>query len=254
MGRQAVSLHAGSVRARLLPSTAYPLTAPLSVPIAFALLDPEAACAALARGLNRPVRYVEGPVEIQVPIPAGYREQLDALQALFGAAKVGGAGAPYWWEGLFDADVTASGSSTRTVRTRAVAPSKGAALSKGGGAAKGASVGKAKKVKKGEKKKGAEKDEKAEEEEDEAEADDEAELNEDEAELLRVPRKLWAGWRDLEGYAHDVFPVEEKLNDRTWMGDESDTNEEDADEAEEEEEEQVEDGEDEDEKKGAKEG
>ena len=50
--------------------------------------------------------------------------------------------------------------------------------------------------------------------------------------MLRVPRRLWAGWRDLEGYASDVFPVEEKLNHRTWMDDESDDNDDDDDEEE----------------------
>ena len=158
----------------------------------------------MTRGLNRPVRYVEGPIEIKVPIPTGYREQLDALQDLFGGAKVGGKGAPYWWEGLFDADVTVSGSSTKKTRK------------------KGKAVGKQNKNAKGRPVKANDDDD------DEAEADDEAELNEDEAELLRVPRKLWGGWRDIEGYAHDVFPVEERLNGRTWMDDESDAEDEDS--------------------------
>ena len=164
-------------------------------------MDPEAVCAALSRGLSRPVRYVEGPIQVEVPIPKGYQEQLTALENLFGGAKVGGKGAPYWWEGLFDADVTASGSSTK----------KSAKKTK-------------KAAKAGSKKVPAE-----EEDGDEAEADDEAELNEDEAALLRVPRRLWAGWRDLEGYASDVFPVEERLNGRTWMDDESDAEHDDDD-------------------------
>ncbi len=73
-----------------------------SVPLAFDFLDQPAVCAAFSRALNRPVRYVEGPIEIRVPIPTGYRDQLDALQQLFGGPKVGGHAAPYWWKGLFD--------------------------------------------------------------------------------------------------------------------------------------------------------
>jgi hypothetical protein len=56
--------------------------------------------------------------------------------------------------------------------------------------------------------------------------DDEPIIQEDEEEYdehyknwLRVTRKLWGGWRDVEGYARDVFPVEEKLNGMTWMKD-----------------------------------
>ena len=166
------------------------------VPIAFSLLDPEQVCTALSRGLSRPVRYIEGPIEISVPIPTGYREQLDALQDLFGAAKVKGLGAPYWWEGLFDADVTASGSSTKMSQKKK-APERKKKVS---GEKQAPKVG----------------------DDEDVEADDEAERTEDEAELLRIPRKLWAAWRDIEGYARDIFPVEEKLNRRTWMDDEGD--------------------------------
>ena len=34
---------------------------------------------------------------------------------------------------------------------------------------------------------------------------------------VRTARMLWGGWRDIEGYARDVFPVEEKLNGKDWM-------------------------------------
>ena len=160
-------------------------------------MDPESICAAFSRGLSRPVRYVETPIEIEVPIPKGYREQLDALQSLFGGAKADGKGAPYWWRGLFDDDAGASGTPAKRPR---------------------------KKDKAGPKKKGEKTKQPPPEDEDDIEADDEAELDSDEAEVLRAPRKLWAGWRDVEGYAREVFPVEEKLNHRTWMEDESDDN------------------------------
>ena len=30
-------------------------------------------------------------------------------------------------------------------------------------------------------------------------------------------RQLWGGWRGIEEYAREVFPVEEAANGRTWM-------------------------------------
>ena len=33
-------------------------------------------------------------------------------------------------------------------------------------------------------------------------------------------RQLWAGWRGIEEYAREVFPVEEAANGRTWMNEE----------------------------------
>jgi hypothetical protein len=30
-------------------------------------------------------------------------------------------------------------------------------------------------------------------------------------------KKLWEGWRGMEEYAREVFPVEEKLNGLSWM-------------------------------------
>lgn len=47
-----------------------------------------------------------------------------------------------------------------------------------------------------------------------------AENEEEGEEILRIPRKLWGGWRNIEGYAREAFPVEERLNKRTWMDDE----------------------------------
>ena len=131
------------------------------MPLAFDILDPPAVCAAFSRGLNRPVRYVEGPIEVTVPIPKGYHEQLDALQDLFGGDAVGGKSAPYWWDGIFDAqgkDMNGYGP-----------------------------------------------------EDDESSTENDIDPN------VRVARSLWQGWRDIEGYAKDIFPVEEKLNGKDWM-------------------------------------
>lgn len=123
------------------------LTSTNRIPLAFDLLDPPAVCAAFSRGLNRPVRYIEGPIEVKVPIPKGYQEQLEALQDLFGGGAVKGKNAPYWWNGIFDSTANHT------------------------------------------------------------------DLDAD----VRLSRSLWEGWRDIEGYARDVFPVEEKLNGKTWM-------------------------------------
>ena len=53
------------------------------IALAYEYLSPKEACQLFARGVGRPVRYVRGPIEIKVRIPAGYREQLEALEKLF---------------------------------------------------------------------------------------------------------------------------------------------------------------------------
>ena len=71
------------------------------VPIAFAYLTPPEVCEAYSQALEIPVRYVEGPVNIEVPIPSGYAEELETLQKALGGSAVAGFQAPYWWTGLF---------------------------------------------------------------------------------------------------------------------------------------------------------
>lgn len=53
------------------------------IALAYEYLTPKEACEVFSRGVGRPVRYVRGPIEIKVRIPAGYREQLEALEKLF---------------------------------------------------------------------------------------------------------------------------------------------------------------------------
>jgi len=72
------------------------------VPIAFDFLTPKEVCAAFAHALQRPCRYVEGPITIEVPVPEGYEEQLAALQHNLGSKSVNGLEAPYWWPELFE--------------------------------------------------------------------------------------------------------------------------------------------------------
>jgi len=53
------------------------------IALAFEMLTPLEACRHFSRGVGRPVTYKRGPIEIKVPIPNGYREQLTALESLF---------------------------------------------------------------------------------------------------------------------------------------------------------------------------
>lgn len=53
------------------------------IALAYEYLSPTEACELFSRGVGRPVRYVRGPIDIKVRIPAGYREQLEGLEKLF---------------------------------------------------------------------------------------------------------------------------------------------------------------------------
>jgi len=39
--------------------------------------------------------------------------------------------------------------------------------------------------------------------------------------VVEEARILWGGWRGIEEYAREVFPVEEGANGRTWMNDDT---------------------------------
>ena len=102
-----------------------------SVALAFELLTPKEVCAAFSKALGRLVNYAQGPITIEVPIPNGYKEQLEGIEILFGKFN-----APYFGPDLHPPD-------------DAIA--------------------------------------------------------------------LWEGYRGIEEYAREVFPVEEATNGRTWM-------------------------------------
>lgn len=53
------------------------------IALAYEMLSPKEACRAFARGIGRPVHYIQGPIEISVKIPSGYQRQLIALEKLF---------------------------------------------------------------------------------------------------------------------------------------------------------------------------
>ncbi|KAG7129260.1 Nitrogen metabolite repression protein nmr like [Verticillium longisporum] len=54
------------------------------VALAWEMLTPREACKVFAKGVGRPVKYVRAPIHLKVKIPTGYREQLEALEKLFG--------------------------------------------------------------------------------------------------------------------------------------------------------------------------
>lgn len=101
-----------------------------------------------ARALKRPCRYVYDPkIDILVSIPAGYRQQLEGIEVLFGQMK-----APYYPGPEFPR------------------PTKN--------------------------------------------AKDPANQR-----LTQEAHDLWQGWRGMEEYVREVFPVEEAANGLDWMND-----------------------------------
>ena len=123
------------------------------IALAFELLTPNQVCLHFARALSRQVSYdFSRKIDIEVPIPKGYHEQLLALEILFGKYD-----APY-----FGADLE------KGLVNRTVGP----------------------------------------------ETDDASRT------VVQEARSLWGGWRGLEEYAREVFPLEEENNGLTWMKDE----------------------------------
>ncbi|KAF7716405.1 Nitrogen metabolite repression protein NmrA-like protein [Penicillium ucsense] len=136
------------------------------IALTFETLSPNQVCAAFTRALNRPCRYVRVPkIEIKVKIPPGYREQLEALEVLFGAYN-----APYFPQPEFSQPAAGS--------PKGIGPAGG----KGAGAGMMQGPGGVVSLR----------------------VTDEA-------------RHLWQGWRDMEEYAREVFPVEEEANGLDWM-------------------------------------
>ncbi|OJD33478.1 nitrogen metabolite repression regulator [Diplodia corticola] len=108
------------------------------ITLAFSQLTPVQVCEAFSRALNRPCRYVRGPITFHVPVPVGYREHLEILEEVLGWQN-----APYFGPDL-------------------------------------------------------------------------------EEDCTQTALELWEGFRDIEEYAREIFPVEERANGLTWM-DEDDT-------------------------------
>jgi hypothetical protein len=63
-----------------------------SIALTFEVLSPKEVCRLFSRALDRPCHYLYDPqIDIRVSIPAGYREQLERIEILFGKMK-----APYY--------------------------------------------------------------------------------------------------------------------------------------------------------------
>ncbi|KAF1986490.1 NmrA-domain-containing protein [Aulographum hederae CBS 113979] len=103
------------------------------IPLAFDILTPLQVCRRFSRGLGRPVRYIQGPLEVEVKVPDGYTRQLEMMAETLGERQ-----APY-----FGPDM--------------------------------------------------------------------------EIQCPDIARSLWGGYRGIEEYAREVFPVEEEANGLKWM-------------------------------------
>ena len=129
-----------------------------SIALAFENLTPNQVCAAFSRALLRPCRYVYDPhIEVKVPIPPGYREQLAGIEVLFGKYN-----APYFPgpEFQFPPPRDSRHSERRS-------PEMGS--------------------------------------------------RERQKKLTTEARDLWGGYRGIEAYAREAFPVEEEANGKDWM-------------------------------------
>lgn len=121
---------------------------PHRIALTFEVLSPKEVCRLFSRALQRPCHYVhDTDIEIRVPIPTGYREQLQRIEVLFGDLR-----APYYPGPEFARPV--AGASHPLSRR-----------------------------------------------------------------LTEEARQLWPGYRGMEEYAREVFPVEEAANGLDWMDD-----------------------------------
>ncbi|RMZ84885.1 hypothetical protein DV738_g138, partial [Chaetothyriales sp. CBS 135597] len=88
------------------------------IALAFEMLTPIQVCNAFGRALNRPCHYVfDERIQIKVPIPTGYRQQLAGIEILFGTYN-----APYFPGPEFDYSFKRQGSAD-TVTAHSNGPS-----------------------------------------------------------------------------------------------------------------------------------
>lgn len=145
------------------------------VALAFQNLTPIEVCQAFERALNRPCRYVYTPtIEIRVPIPSNYREQLHGIEELFGRFK-----APYFPGTDFDFPDSHS-ESRRDSGTRRNGERPQLSAAQGTRGSSSSSQSRPKR-------------------------------------LTSDARRLWPGFRRIEDYAREAFPIEEEANGKTWM-------------------------------------
>ena len=114
----------------------------------FEVLSPREVCHIFSRALKKPFNYVQDThIDIRVPIPTGYREQIQRIELLFGHLK-----APYYPGQEFPRPI-AGANHPLSIR------------------------------------------------------------------LTQEARQLWPGYRGMEEYAREVFPLEEEANGLDWMND-----------------------------------
>lgn len=132
------------------------------IALAFETLTPNQVCAAFGRALGRPCNYVFDPIiQIKVPVPAGYKEQLAGIEVLFGRYN-----APYFPgpEFQYPAKGQASSNTAATANRRSSET-----------------------------------------------------IRDKPRKLTSEARELWGGYRGIEEYAREVFPLEEEANGKDWM-------------------------------------
>ncbi|EGE85899.1 nitrogen metabolite repression protein nmrA [Blastomyces dermatitidis ATCC 18188] len=165
------------------------------IALSFETLTPNQVCAAFSRALRRPCVYTHSPkIDIKVSIPAGYREHLEGIEVLFGQMQ-----APYFPQPEFinaghDQGQNHVPTPISTVATPTTAMTKKIAMMKGTGIGVGQKQGHGTGKGPGEPYGGN------------------RSLG-----LVDEARGLWEGWRDMEEYAREVFPVEEEANGLDWM-------------------------------------
>ena len=157
------------------------------VALAFQNLTPKEVCAAFERALNRPCHYTHDlHIEIKVPIPPNYREQLAGIETLFGRYN-----APYFpgpdFEYPSDSETRRDSGTRNGERPRV----SGDRSRDGQGQAQGTGPRSASTSTLRPKK------------------------------LTSEARRLWPGFRRMEDYAREAFPIEEEANGKTWMKDKS---------------------------------
>ena len=160
---------------RPLLQTRQPLT-PHRVALAFQNLTPKEVCAAFERALNRPCHYTHDlHIEIKVPIPTNYREQLAGVETLFGRHQ-----APYFPGLDFEYPSETPRRDSGTVKNG----EKPRVTGEPGRDARSTSTSTSRPRK-----------------------------------LTSEARRLWPGFRRMEDYAREAFPIEEEANGKTWMKD-----------------------------------
>ena len=166
-----------------------------SIALAFEMLTPRQVCKAFSRALGRPCRYVHDlKIAIRVPIPPGYKEQLDAIEILFGQMQ-----APFF-PGFVGMTTRKQSDSSEFRAKRTSSSSKdGSPLDIRASAPKKippSPVMAATKV---------------------PSSPTVSASDDNRGSLTDEARMLWEGWRGMEEYAREVFPIEEENNGLDWM-------------------------------------